>query len=205
MKKNILIQYVLSIVSLILLTGVAFSDGGTGKISGTVNVKIPKFKANTVVYIEALEGDFSAPEQHAVMDQKDITFVPHVLPIVQGTVVDYRNSDDVLHNVHTTDACAQKFNLGTWPKGEIRSYQYNETGCHAVMLCNVHPDMEAFVIVLQNPYFAVTDKNGKFTIDHVPPGTYTLKVWNERYSNTPSQEITVSDGKTVEVTFTLVK
>ncbi len=205
MKKNILIQYVLSIVSLILLTGVAFSDGGTGKISGTVNVKIPKFKANTVVYIEALEGDFSASEEHAVMDQKDITFIPHVLPIVQGTVVDYLNSDDVLHNVHTTDACAQKFNLGTWPSGETRSYQYNEVGCHAVMLCNVHPEMEAYIIVLQNPYFVVTDKKGEFTIDNVPPGTYTLKVWNERYSNTPSQEITVSDGKTVEVTFTLVK
>ena len=205
MKRNIIIQYVISIVSLILLTGVAFSDGGAAKITGTVDAKIPKFKANTVVYIETVEGDYSAPEEHAVMDQKDITFIPHVLPIVQGTVVDYHNSDEVLHNVHTTDACAQKFNLGTWPKEEIRSYQYNEIGCHAVMLCNVHPEMEAFVIVLQNPYFAVTDKNGEFTIDHVPPGTYTLKVWNERYSNTPPQEITVSDGKTVEVTFTLLK
>ena len=127
-KKKIQNLYLLSFISLFLVTGALFAEGGTGKITGTVNAKIPKFKANTVVYIETVEGDFSAPEEHAVMDQKDITFIPHVLPIVRGTTVDYHNSDDVLHNVHTTDACAQKFSLGTWPKGEVRSYKYNEIG-----------------------------------------------------------------------------
>ena len=92
------------------------------------------------------------------MDQKNLAFVPHVLPVVVGTTVDFLNSDQVLHNVFTPDKCAGKFNLGTWPKGETRSVKFDQTGCSPVMLCNVHPEMEGFVVVLQNPYAGVTDK-----------------------------------------------
>jgi len=197
--------FFVTLISILMYSSAIASTGGSGKITGTINVTIPKFKANTVVYIDKVEGDFPAPEKHSEMDQKNLTFIPHVLPVVKGTFVDFVNNDDVLHNVFSPDACAQKFNLGTWAKGEKRSYQFNEVGCDAAILCNVHPEMEAFVLVMQNPFFAVTDKNGTFKIDNVPPGKYTLKVWNEKYKKTPSQEITVAESGTVEVTFTLSK
>jgi len=177
------------------------SGGETGSITGKVEAKPSRFGENSVVYIKSVESEFSVPDK-IVMDQKELAFVPQVLPVVEGTTVDFQNSDDVLHNVFTPDKCADRFNLGSWPKGEVRSYTFDKAGCVPVVLCNVHPEMEAFIVVLQNPYYAVADKDGRFTIDKVPPGTYTLNVWNERL-RAESQEVTVTGGNSVEVTFTL--
>lgn len=154
--------------------------GFGGSIKGKVTVPRARSLADMVVYIEKAPGKFPPPGKHAVMDQRKLTFVPHVLPVVAGTTVDFLNSDQVLHNVFTPDKCAQKFNLGTWPKGEIRSMKFEQVGCSAVLLCNVHPEMEAYVLVLQNPYAAVTDKSGFYAIPEVPEGSYTLKVWNTK-------------------------
>ncbi|KKL67154.1 hypothetical protein LCGC14_2137840, partial [marine sediment metagenome] len=109
-----------------------------------------------------------------------------------------------LHNVFTPDACANKFNLGTWPKNEMRSFTYDKLGCESVLLCNVHPEMEAFVLVLQNPYFAVPDGSGNFRIDNVPPGRYTLKVWNDRL-RAEEQEISVSNSGITDLQIHLEK
>jgi hypothetical protein len=114
------------------------------------------------------------------MDQKNLKFHPHVLPILAGTTVDFQNSDDVLHNVFSPDACADKMNLGTWPKGQSRSYTYKNPGCVTVMLCNVHPEMEAYVLALETPYFAVSAVDGKYEIKDVPAGKYDLKIWHEK-------------------------
>ncbi len=132
-------------------------------------------------WLDQAPGQFPPPQKHALMDQKNLAFVPHVLPVVAGTTVDFLNSDAVLHNVFTPDKCAGKFNLGTWPKGEVRSMKFEKTGCSPVLLCNVHPEMEAFVVVLQNPYAGVTDKTGAYTIADVPEGKYTLKAWNRKF------------------------
>jgi plastocyanin len=108
----------------------AVSGSYAGDIKGKVKAKGAKNSGNAVVYIDAIPGkSFEPPKEHAKMDQKNMTFIPHVLPILAGTAVDYLNSDDVLHNVFSPDKCAQKFNLGTWPKGQIRSYTFKEAGC----------------------------------------------------------------------------
>ena len=152
-----------------------------GNIVGTVKAKGVKNSANAVVYIEKIAGKaFPAPKEHAKMDQKNLKFHPHVLPILAGTTVDFQNNDDVLHNVFSPEACADKMNLGTWPKGESRSYTYKNPGCVAVMLCNVHPEMEAYVLALETPYFAVSAADGKYEIKDVPPGKYQLKIWHEK-------------------------
>jgi len=172
-----------------------------GDITGTVKAIGVKHSGNAVIYIEKIEGKtFNVPEKHVRMDQKNLTFVPHVLPVMVGTTVDFLNSDDVLHNVFSPDKCAEKFNLGTWPKGEMRSYAFNTPGCRPILLCNVHPEMEAFVVVLESPYFDVSAKDGTYTISNVPPGTYTLSIWHEKLKG-ESVQITVTDQGSVNQDF----
>ncbi len=98
-------------------------------------------------------------------------FIPHVLPVVVGTTVKYLNSDPTPHNVFSPDY--EKFNLGTWPQGQTKDHVYAKCAkapCVYTQLCRVHPEMEGFVVVLQNPYFAVTDKEGHFEIDERAAG-----------------------------------
>jgi plastocyanin len=171
-----------------------------GAIKGKVKVRGLRNPKDVLVYIDKMEGEFNPPKEHAAMDQIKMVFTPHILPIVAGTTVDFLNSDDVLHNVFTPDKCAEKFNLGTWGKGEIRSFTYKEVDCMSVVLCNVHPEMEAWIVVLQNPYYYKTDKDGVFTIENVPAGKYTLKVWHKKAKG-PSQEVTVPQEGEVTVDF----
>jgi plastocyanin len=171
-------------------------------IAGVVHAPLARHRADAVVYIEHVDGEFAPPAEHAVMDQRNLRFVPRVLPILAGTTVDFRNSDNVLHNVFTPDDCGTRFNLGSWPRGEVRSHRFDDTDCPAVMLCNVHPEMEAYILVLQNPWFARTGPDGKWRIPDVPPGSYRLRVWHSRLAADPV-EITVPDSGLVEVTFDL--
>ncbi|MDT3740195.1 MAG: hypothetical protein RO257_11940 [Candidatus Kapabacteria bacterium] len=177
-----------------------------GEIQGHIDTDAnkTKYKANTVVYIEKADGNFKPPSVNPQMDQKNLVFLPRVLPILVGTTVNFLNNDDVIHNVFSPDACVGKFNLGSWKKGEVKARKYDKAGCNSVVLCNVHPEMEAYVVVLQNPYFALTDKDGNFIIKNIPAGNYTLCVWNEKLKS-PSQEINVPAKGKVDIVFTLKK
>jgi hypothetical protein len=138
------------------------------------------------------------------MDQKDLTFKPHVMPVVVGTTVDFRNSDKVLHNVYSPDQCAGKFNLGSWPQGQIKSFTFKEAGCVPTLLCNVHPEMEGFVVVVETPYFAVSDKDGSYEIKNVPAGKYTLKIWHEKLKGKDIQ-VDVPESGSVKADFEIKK
>jgi plastocyanin len=182
-----------------------FNLADAGTINGKVKARGVKNSGDAVIYIEKVPGKkFDAPKEHARMDQKNLTFIPHVLPVLVGTTVDYLNSDDVLHNVFSPDKCAEKLNLGTWPKGQTKSYTFKEPGCVAVMLCNVHPEMEAYIVVLETPYFAVTAKDGSYTVKNVPPGKYTLKIWHQKLK-AESKEITVTESGEAQADFELKK
>jgi plastocyanin len=151
-----------------------------GDIHGKVACKGVRNSADAVVYVDRIAGKtFPPPAAHAKVDQKNLQFIPRVLPIVVGTTVDFLNSDAVLHNVLSPDACADKFNLGTWPQGQIKSYAFKKE-CFSVLLCNVHPEMEGFVVVLPTPYFAVTAPDGSYCVKEVPDGSYTVKVWHPK-------------------------
>lgn len=177
--------------------------GDTGTITGKVIAKKAKLLEDCVVYIEKVEGNFPLPNEHPVIDQRELTFVPHVLPILIGTTVDYLNSDPIRHNIFSPDEVADKMNLGTWETGGIRSYTFTKLGSAAI-LCNVHIEMEAYVVVLQNPYFFKTQKDGKFTISNVPPGEYVLKVWNSRMK-ADDAKVVVKAGETVNVDMQLTE
>jgi plastocyanin len=146
-----------------------------GTITGTL--KMTGDQQPAFVYVEAATGTFEAPKAHARVDQKGMKFIPYLLPIVAGTTVDFANSDSVNHNVFSPDN--EGYNLGTWKKGELRSYTFKKVGTYT-QLCSIHPEMEAFVVVLANPYFAVVDKDGKFTIADVPDGHYVLKAFSKK-------------------------
>jgi plastocyanin len=160
------------------LTGV--SAYGGGNIEGKIATKTGKMIDNAVIYIDKIPGrTFKAPTKHAQMDQRKLTFIPHILPILVETTVDFLNSDDVLHNVFTPHKCGERFNLGSSPHGVVLSFTFKEPGCSAVMLCSIHPDMEAYIVVLETPYFAVSEKDGSYEINNVPTGKYDLKTWHK--------------------------
>ena len=192
----------LGLICLMLFIGLPENLFG-GDIQGKITAKGRKHNGDAVIYIQKIEGKTFQPLKEPVtMDQKNLVFIPHVLPVLKGTTVGFRNSDDVLHNVFSPDDCAEKFNLGTWPKGETRSYTFKNPGCITVMLCNVHPEMEAYVIVLETPYYAVSEKDGSYIIKNVPAGKYTLKVWHEKLKE-QSVEITVPKEGSVTQNFEL--
>ncbi len=160
-----------------------------GSLAGTVKCLGAKNSADAVVYVDSIPGKtFAPPKEHARIDQKNMAFIPHVLPVLVGTTVDFVNSDPFLHNVFSPDKCAEKFNLGSWPQGQTRSYTFKKP-CAATLLCNVHPEMEAFAVAVPTPYFAVTDAKGAYSIPNIPDGTYTIKVWHPKLKGTTQQVV----------------
>lgn len=182
-------------------TGLALLAAATwaqaGELKGTVKAVGVKHSADAVVYVDAIPGKtFPAPAAHAKVDQKNLVFIPHVLPVLVGTTVDFLNGDAVLHNVFSPDKCAEKFNLGSWPQGQVRSYTF-KTPCAATLLCSVHPEMEGYVVAVPAPYFAVTDKTGAYLIKDLPDGSYTVKVWHPKLKET-SRTVTVAGSTTAD-------
>jgi plastocyanin len=177
----------------------AASGGHADSISGKVTLTGLRSNANAVVYIEKIDGKtFPPPQEPVVMNQESKEFIPQVLPVVVGTTVNFLNSDPFIHNVLTPDGCADEFDLGSWPTGEVRSFTFNSP-CAAALLCSVHPEMLAFVVAVDTPYYAVTDAEGSYTIPDLPAGTYTVSVWHERLKKV-SETITVSGNVSVDFT-----
>ena len=160
-------------------TALAQAAATPGAVSGTVAAPVAKHRAGAVIFVK--QGPKPTADQAAVqtakMDQKGLVFLPRVLPIAKGWTVAFSNSDPVAHSVFTLDG--EKYDLGTWPKGETRKYTFAKPGIYR-QLCKVHDDMLAFIVVLETPWFAVSDKGGNFTLRGLPPGKYTLGVWHEK-------------------------
>ncbi|MBI1747509.1 MAG: hypothetical protein HYR55_13100 [Acidobacteria bacterium] len=197
MKSHKTQSLVLVMLPALIVAAAALLFAGTpapasiGAISGKVTISGMRDHANVLVYIASAPGQF-APQGSPQVDQRNLQFQPHVLPIVVGTTVQFLNSDGVQHNVFTPSAAGDLINLGTWPKGQTRSHTFTKMG-KVELLCNVHHEMKSYILVLQNPFFAVTDKEGNYRIQNVAPGSYQLKVWHER-AGAPAKPIQVSTG-----------
>ena len=180
------------------LCAIGASAAGAGELKGTVKVLGARNSADAVVYVDSIPGkSFPAPKEHAQMNQKDLVFSPHVLPVLAGTTVDFLNSDAVLHNVFSPDKCCDAFNLGSWPQGQSRSYTFKNV-CISTLLCKVHPEMEGYVLSLPTPWFAVTDKAGAYTIKDLPDGSYTVKVWHQKAKTEAVKSVQVSGPTTAD-------
>ncbi|HEV2196039.1 MAG TPA: plastocyanin/azurin family copper-binding protein [Candidatus Acidoferrum sp.] len=176
------------------------------EIKGKVSVQGIKSAENIAVYVDAIpDKKFDAPKEPIVVDQRKMAFIPHVVAVQQGTTVEFLNSDPVGHNVYWPSISGNKklaHNMGTWPKGEKKPFQFNDVGV-ASLLCNVHPEMSGYVVVSPTPYFAVTDKDGNFEIKNIPAGKYTLKTWSE--DGKPTTQAVDVTGATATVELTVKK
>jgi plastocyanin len=159
-------------------------------------------RTRSVVYLEtAPRGAFEQSEPaRVVMDQRNETFVPHVLAITTGTVVDFPNSDRIYHNVFSLSKTA-RFDLGRYAVGRSKSIRFDRAGIVRVF-CDIHSHMNAFILVFGHPFFGVTNADGRYRIDNVPPGSYNVIAWNEGLSSEP-RVVTVPDGGATELDFAL--
>jgi len=194
----------LRVFAVLVVAGVAFgTQSWAGDIKGKVTAQGMKSSENIVVYVDAVAGKkFDAPADHVVVDQKKMTFVPHVSVVQQGATVDFLNSDPVGHNVYWPSISGNKklaHNMGTWPQGQKKPFQFMDLGA-ASLLCNVHPEMSGYVVVVPTPYFAVTDKDGNYTIKNVPPGHYTILTWSEEGKPTTQAVDVTAATTTLDIT-----
>jgi len=181
----------------VFLVHLASAQAGT--VEGTVTVNgDAAFHA-----VISLEGSGEPPPGAApapvVMDQRNLAFVPNVLPVMRGTVVEFTNSDDVQHNVFSPSATAGKFDLGTYGPGAARAVQLDVPG-EVVILCNIHMEMEAHILVLKTPYFSTVGRDGHYRIAAVPPGFYAVRVWQRHWLPTvQAAEVPATGDITVNV------
>jgi plastocyanin len=166
--------------------------------AGTISGKVTGVPGESVVYVEAVAGKtFPAPAQQPVMAQKRLMFQPHILPVPQGGTVEFLNSDSVAHNVFWASVGGNRklaHNLGTWPQNEKRAFKFDTTGA-VPLLCNVHPEMTGYIVVVPTPYFALTSESGEYRIENVPDGSYSLTAWHEGIKNQSKRVNVAGDAK----------
>ncbi len=191
----------------VLCTAVAAAEPAAGTLRGHVNFgggSAPQgvVVTDTVVYLTG-EGLAHCAQASipAVLNQRDIAFVPHVLPVVAGTKVELRNSDTILHTVHTASQKNPVFD-----RPELGNQTAEVTFDHPEVIpitCDVHSQMSAYIVVVPTPCFTKTASNGSFTLTDIPPGKYRLVAWHEKYSAAETEvEIAAGQAAAVDVNLT---
>jgi plastocyanin len=157
---------------------------------------------NAIVAITDGLGDrvFAVPQTHVVVDQRGCIFSPRVVAAQAGQPVKFLNSDPLPHNVHGTPPKSSGWNFSLGLKGAERTVDVDTPQPVIPIRCDIHPWMQAYLGVYDHPYFAVTGADGQFTLKNVPPGTYTLEAWHERFG-TRSATVTIGAKETKTVTF----
>lgn len=153
---------------------------GAGIVKGSITIG-GKPATGAVVSIEGLSKEQLKARislhkpQKRMIDQRNLKFIPTVVAVMVGESVDFPNNDKSWHNVYSKGG-ANDFDLGLYPPGKIRSKQFDKPGVSRI-LCNAHPDMEAFVVVKDHPFFSVTDNRGNYQIENVPLGKVRVQTW----------------------------
>jgi plastocyanin len=213
-------------IGLMASAGVAFADGGTIKGKVVLTGKAPAMEPlkrqtdpvcaktpmkeetvvqnangtlrNVLVYVKGAPAA-APPAKAARIDQSACMYRPRVQGIVAGQTLEIRNGDATLHNVHTYRGSATLFNQAQVQNAPGIEKKFTFDGVLIKFKCDVHQWMTGYVWVQNNPYFAVTDGEGGFEIGGVPPGTYTIVAWHERFGEKPIADVTVTAGKVSEI------
>jgi plastocyanin len=153
---------------------------GAGIVKGSITIG-GKPATGAVVSIEGLSKEQLKTQmslhkpQKRMIDQRNLKFIPTVVAVMVGESVDFPNNDKSWHNVYSKGG-ANDFDLGLYPPGKTRSKKFDKPGVSRI-LCNAHPDMEAFVVVKDHPFFSVTDNRGNYQIENVPLGKVRVQTW----------------------------
>lgn len=194
-----------------IVTATAETGTISGKISFAKKVRIKNKRKDfvkVVVSVEDIEltGDALASarssREQPIIDQKDMAFHPHVLPVLIGEPVGFPNSDPLFHNVYSNNE-VKRFDLGMYPKGQSKEITFDKPGI-VELRCKVHSEMQAFILIKKNPYFAVVQRDGSFTIQNVPIGSHTIEFWHPKAAPV-TREITVESGSTAELAVEFTK
>jgi plastocyanin len=158
--------------------------------------------ANVFVYVkDGLSAySFDAPTEKLTFDQKNCRYHPHVFGVRVGQSVEIVNSDPTLHNIHALPKDNAKFNNGQPIQGMKMDHKFTAKEVMVPFKCDVHGWMNAYVGVVDNPFFAVTDKDGKFSFKGLPPGTYTIEAWHEKLG-TQTATVTIGAKETKDANF----
>jgi len=158
---------------------------------------------NVFVYVKDGLGDrvFPVPATAVVLDQKGCRYAPHVLGIQVGQTLEILSSDDTLHNVHAIPQQNREFNMAHQLAGIKHTHVFSTKEVMIPFKCDVHKWMNAFVGVLDHPFYAVTTGTGRFELKGLPPGTYTVEAWHEKLG-TQTQMVTIGDKQTSDISFT---
>jgi plastocyanin len=162
-----------------------------------------KSLANVFVYVKDGLGNYvyDTPTAAMTIDQKQCRYHPHVFGLRVGQPLEILNSDPTLHNIHATPKDNSEFNTGQPIQGMKTTHTFDKPEIMVPFKCDVHGWMNAYVGVVDHPYFAVTDKEGKFSLKTLPAGNYTIEAWHERLG-AQEQKVTLAEKETKEVNFT---
>ena len=157
---------------------------------------------NVFVYVKSgLQGSFPPASDTVILDQQGCRYTPHVFGIQVGQTLQIVNSDPTLHNIHATPANNPEFNTGQPIQGMTFDRTFDNVEVMVPFKCDVHGWMNAYLGVLDHPFFAVSGSDGAFDISGLPPGTYEIEAWHEELG-TQTQSVTVAEGGTADVSFT---
>jgi plastocyanin len=207
----------------LLQAGGSPSAGETGRIAGrvilTAPVALPLASAayatrrvervsapatseinNVVVFVQDAPRTARAAAMRARIAQQGETFVPRVVAVTRGSTIDFPNGDPYFHDVFSLSRAAS-FDLGSYPRGSSRSWQFHRAGIVKVY-CHIHSHMSASILVFDHPYFAIPHADGSFTIDDLPAGTYHVSAWHERIGENV-QSVRVDPGRSADIEFSL--
>lgn len=181
---------------------------GAGIVKGSITIG-GKPATGAVVSIEGLSKEqlktlmsLHKPQKRMI-DQRNLKFIPTVVAVMVGESVDFPNNDKSWHNVYSKGG-ANDFDLGLYPPGKTRSKKFDKPGVSRI-LCNAHPDMEAFVVVKDHPFFSVTDNRGNYQIENVPLGKVRVETWYPNHEVRSETVEIVRDGEVFALNVDLKK
>ncbi len=168
-------------------------------VSGTVSGGGSAGPGGAVITLRRTDGWTPKPQPlQKPLLEKEKRFVPHVLAVPQGSSIDFKNEDDIFHNVFSLSPAA-KFDTGLHKGGAQTTVKFDKAGV-VELLCNIHASMLGYLVVVDTPWYAVADGSGAFQIRNVPPGEYEASVWHESSNATVKRKVTVSEGAQLAVT-----